>query len=119
MENKEDKTQKYLEKGEKVADAMEKGVNWTDDKLKQVPSMMGSHRPKIMVGLAILLVIAVVRDQTMIFLALVIGAVLYAKQILSSMRQMAAKNAAKKAARTAAERAAELQATGNVEEKKP
>ncbi len=87
MDNKkEDKSKKAIEKLEKAAGAMDKGVDWTEEKLSTVPSMLGAHRSKIIVGLVVLFVLALVRDPSLALIGVVIAVILFASQILKAVK---------------------------------
>lgn len=82
-----------VEKVEKAAQALDKGVKAADDKLSAVPSMMGEHKPKIMVGLTVLLVIALLRDPSLAIIGGLVIAFLYSSSIVGAIKkQMQKKN---------------------------
>jgi len=88
MENKHiDK----IEKAEKVAKSMDKGVVAADEKLSAVPGLMGAHKPKIMVGLTVLMVIALLRDPSLAIIGLVLIGFLYSSSILGAVKKQAMK----------------------------
>ena len=93
----ENKNIEKIEKVEKAAKALDKGVEAADKQLAAVPSMMGEHRPKIMVGLVVLMVIALLRDPSLAIIGLLLVGFLYSSSILGAVKKQALKKKADKA----------------------
>lgn len=96
MDKKDLKRLEAMNKAEKVTKALDRGVDMADEKLSQVPSMMGKHKPKIMLAVVLSLVIAFLRDPTLALILALILVVLYSSVILSKLKEQMLKQAAKK-----------------------
>lgn len=78
---------KQLEKAEKVTKALDEGIKKADEKLSEVPSMLGEHRSKVIVGLTLLTLIALVRDQSLLVIGLFLFVVLYSSKIVEQLKK--------------------------------
>lgn len=99
----DNKNLEKVEKVEKAAQALDKGVKAADDKLSAVPSMMGEHKPKIMVGLTVLMVIALLRDPSLAIIGGLVIAFLYSSSIVAAVKKQMQKKTEEKAVETKTE----------------
>jgi len=89
-----------VEKVEKAAQAIDQGVKVADEKLSAVPSMMGEHKPKIIVGLTSLMVIALLRDPSLAIIGGLVLTFLYSSSILAAVKKQMQKKTEEKAVET-------------------
>ena len=111
MDKKDVKKIETVEKVEKAAKALDRGVEMADEKLSQVPSMMGEHKPKIMIALVILGLVALLRDPNLALFGALIAAVLYSSKIISALKLQMLKKAAKKELEAVVEPKKEVEVT--------
>jgi len=95
MDNK-----KNIERLEKAAEAVEKAAEVADQKLlSKIPGALGSHKSKVMVAMAIVLVIGLMRDGALVLFAGLVLLLLYSKSVVSAVKEYMAKVEAEKAAK--------------------
>lgn len=89
MEQKDKKTER-IEQAEKVAGAIDKGVNKASEILDSGKQKSGDLGPKIQVGLVLVAILAMVKDPGMIWIALGIGAILFSGKLIAVYKKMTA-----------------------------